>query len=521
MSSGGGGDGSTKWILWQRSDQQQAPRKAPTTPLWERRPEEEQPPPQQHAAPPPPPHAGSAPPHGGAAPPRPPGAAPPGAPPQPHSSGGLAHRGHASARVAVTGTPGEHDLIRQIVAERNIHVEFQPIRDVVRDQVVGFEALARGPEGPLNRPDRLFAAARLAGLAGELDWVCRAEAFRQMLDSALPPALSLFVNVEPDSLIEPCPDDLLQTVWDANARLRVLVDITGRAMAQYPFEVLETVRRARAAGWGVAVGDVEFSSTGVALVPTLEPDVVKVSHSVLTVGSGYATSTLTALLSEVEQTGAALLVERVEDEAARRISRSVGASLHSGRLFGYPDKLPAKLPIPVAAVRLRQERPTAPDSSPWHLLAESGAHVATGVTVVEAENLLRIFAVQAAVAQSPPVVALLMPDGEATSEATRISFQMLLDRCPLVLALGQDVARLEDWRVRAAELPPGHSMLGELCVVALSPTQSMALAARLDPSTEITVDLAISQQPAVCRELMRMFTDTLDTLAGGVRHGRP
>jgi EAL domain-containing protein (putative c-di-GMP-specific phosphodiesterase class I) len=509
-------DHSTKWILWQRPEPEDGsgPRRPggrqPGQPLWERGPEAEaEAPPRQEEEQQPPPRQ---------PPPRQP---PPRVPPV---GGGVpVHRAsRLPVRAALTGTPGEHDLIRRVVADRDVSVQFQPIRDAVRDQVVAFEALTRGPEGPLHRPDRLFAAARLAGLAGELDWVCRAEAFRLMLEAKLPPAVSLFVNVEPDSLIEPCPDDLLPVVWDATARLRVFIDVTGRALSQYPFEVLETVRRARAAGWGVAVGDVEFSATGVALLPTLEPDVVKVSHSVLTTAAGYAASAVAAVLSEVEQTGAMLLVERVEDEAGRRTSRSVGASLHSGRLFGYPEKLPARLPVPVAPVRLHEPAHTDPGAhlTPWKVLAERGAHVAAGVTLAETDNLLRIFAVEAAGATNPPAIGLVLPDADETSEQTRMSFQMLLGRCPLVLAVGHHVARLEDWRVRAAELPPGHPLLGELCVVALSPTQSMALAARRVPGTEITVDLAVSQQPAACREVMRLIIDTLDTLAGGVRHGR-
>jgi EAL domain-containing protein (putative c-di-GMP-specific phosphodiesterase class I) len=504
-------DSTPKWILWQRSDEQQTTkRRQPGSPLWEKPGDE----PERPAAP----AATLSRTEPGARAPAP--AAEPGQ----LVRGGLPqHRAPHHEPTPLTGTPGEHDLIRQIVADRVVAVQFQPIRDVVRDQVVGFEALTRGPEGPLHRPDRLFAAARLAGLAGELDWVCRAAAFRVMLEAKLPPAVSLFVNVEPDSLIEPCPDDLLQTVWDATARLRVLVDLTGRAMTQYPFEVLETVRRARAAGWGVSVGDVEFSATGVALLPTLEPDVVKVSHAVLSMAAGYATSTVTAVLSEVEQTGAMLLVERVEDEAARRISRSVGASLHSGRLFGYPDKLPSKLPVPVVPVRLRSldHAKPAEHATPWKVMAEHGAHVAAGVTLAEADNLLRIIAIQAANAQNPPVVGILVPDADAISDEARMSLRMLLDRCPMVLAMGHHAALLEDWRVRAADLPVGHPLSGELCVVALSPTQSMALAARRDASMEVTVDLAVSQQAPVCRELMRLLVDTMDTLDGGVRYGRP
>ena len=55
---------------------------------------------------------------------------------------------------------------------------FQPIVDLDTGSVVAYEALARGPQGPLEDPGRLFAAAREQGLLAELDEACRAAAFR-------------------------------------------------------------------------------------------------------------------------------------------------------------------------------------------------------------------------------------------------------------------------------------------------------------------------------------------------------
>ena len=55
---------------------------------------------------------------------------------------------------------------------------YQPIVELDSGRVVAYEALARGPVGPLERPDLLFAAARPAGRLAELDELCRAAAFR-------------------------------------------------------------------------------------------------------------------------------------------------------------------------------------------------------------------------------------------------------------------------------------------------------------------------------------------------------
>lgn len=410
----------------------------------------------------------------------------------------------------------DHELIHRIVQQRQITAEFQPIQDVRRDQVVAFEALSRGPAGPLRSPDRLFAAAIATGLVGQLDWVCRAVAFRGMLERDLPPAISLFVNVEPDSLIEPCPDDLLETIWQATARLRVFIDLTGRALSRYPCEVLETVRRARAAGWGVAVGDIEFSASGLALLPTLEPDVLKIHQSVLGMGSGNASGAVSAMLAEAEQTKAAMVVERVEDEAGRQAGRSIGAVYQIGRFLGGPGPLPVSLPAPYQPVPLREPTPPTTDT-PWQVLAGQGAHTVLGVQRGEVDYVLQSFASQAANAALPPVIASVLPDGMAMQPQNTLLFRMLLQRCPLVLIVGKDVRSLNDWHAKAADLPRGHPLLEQFCFAALSPALSLVLVSRRD-QRRATVDIAVSHNPSVCRQVVRQVVDTMDTLEGGIRH---
>ncbi len=482
-------DQSTRWILWSR---EAAGQSAPAAPFR-------------------PPRADAVKPAPAPAPvvPRP---APPSGDLVPH-----AHPAHRPGSRMLSAA--DHELVEEIVRNRMITSEFQPIRDLRRNQIVGFEALSRGPKGPLRSPDRLFAAATAAGLVGQLDWVCRATAFRTMLDQDLPPSISLFVNVEADSLIEPCPDDLLETIWQATARLRVFIDVTGRALSRYPTEVLETVRRARAAGWGVAVADVEFSASGLALVPALEPDVLKMNHAALSIGAATTSTAISAALAEVEQTGAALLLQRIEDEAGSQVGRSIGALYQAGRLHGMPAPLPPHLPAPMMPIPLREVQPGAPET-PWDILTNNGAHVAVGGRYEGVTYLLRTFATEAAAAALPPVVAVVLPDnGMNPQQDNGVLYRMLLERCPLSLVAGWDVHRMNDWHVRAADLPPGHPLLDQFCFAALSPTLSVVLVARLDVRRPGIVDIAVSHQPATCRQVFRNIIDVMDTLEGGIRHG--
>ncbi len=78
---------------------------------------------------------------------------------------------------------------------------YQPIVDLDTRVVIGYEALARGPQGTaLRTPEALFAAARAQGLVADLDWVCRLAALSGAVHAQLPSTPDLYVNAEPEAL---------------------------------------------------------------------------------------------------------------------------------------------------------------------------------------------------------------------------------------------------------------------------------------------------------------------------------
>ena len=100
--------------------------------------------------------------------------------------------------------------IADVIASGRVRTVFQPIVDLDAGQVVAYEALSRGPEGALERPDLLFAAAREHDLLAGLDALCRASALRNAIDLGWPGELALFVNVEPEVLDVEALDTLIE-----------------------------------------------------------------------------------------------------------------------------------------------------------------------------------------------------------------------------------------------------------------------------------------------------------------------
>jgi len=85
--------------------------------------------------------------------------------------------------------------------------------------------------------------------------------------------LAVFVNVEPEVLDGAPLDELLAIAEGAPGELRIMVEITERALAARPAELLHTVERVRQLGWGVALDDVGAEPASLAFLSLLRLDV--------------------------------------------------------------------------------------------------------------------------------------------------------------------------------------------------------------------------------------------------------
>jgi EAL domain-containing protein (putative c-di-GMP-specific phosphodiesterase class I) len=405
--------------------------------------------------------------------------------------------------------------IERIIDERRVGVVFQPVVDIERGNIVGFEALARGPEGPLRKPAELFAAARSIGRGGELDWAVRALAFRTLIAADVHPSVSLFVNVAPDSLIDPCPEDLLPDVWAAETKLRVFVDIDGRSALRHPRAVLESVRRARAAGWGVSLDDIGYSPASRAFLPVLEPDVIRLDHRLLTAGVALGEATLTAALGEAERNGASLVIGNIEDGGGLDEARSIGVRYQQGWFHGREMAELPSLPEPVAAIPMLPVPGTA-GLCPWDLLQEAGARTMLGIPREAAGNTARQLLGELLRMPQKPVIALLLPH-DYTSPADVVAMKrILLENTPLALVMGSDVDEHDDWRARTVHVPADHVLSDQGCIVAVSDTTTMVFAFRRPPGSRSDWDLATTQNAAMTRRVMRELLHHADRLSGGV-----
>lgn len=357
-----------------------------------------------------------------------------------------------ATRSAATGT--RETSLHHVLSGEALRAVFQPLVELTSGDVVGYEALVRGPaDSELERPDALFGRARADGRLGELDWACRAAAVRGALDAGLPRGLRLFVNMEPEALGVPCPDHLLE-LWSHARDLDVVVEVTERALTSRPADLLHALEAFRALGWSIALDDVGADSRSLALLALLRPDVVKLDLRLVQARPDERVAEIvTAINAYAERTGAVVLAEGIENEEHLAAAHAVGATHGQGWFFGRPGPFAgvAGLRCPHASVRgtsgprgrhhaVRGRRPGAA-GTPWrHLLS----------------------AFQTA---------------ERFTPTTRARYSHLADRVAFVAALGTGLEGEPAPGVRGATLADDDALKDEWSVVVLAPHFAGALVA--------------------------------------------
>jgi diguanylate cyclase (GGDEF)-like protein/PAS domain S-box-containing protein len=384
----------------------------------------------------------------------------------------------AADAAGVTSTATAVSTIDEVLRSGAVHSVYQPIVELDSGRVVAYEALARGPQGPLQTPDALFAAARSAGRLAELDALCRSAALRGAVAAELGPPLTVFVNVEPQVLESAPLEELLAIATTAPAGLRVVVEITERALATRPADLLRAVERVREVGWGIALDDVGAESMSLAFMPLLRPDVIKLDLRLVQQRPGPAVAEImNAVNGYAERTGALILAEGIEDGAHLAMAHALGAGLGQGWHFGRPAAT-ADRDRAVGELRLPGRGATGKDldSSPFGCLP-AGAQLRTAPKALLIE-LSKHLERQAMRLGETCVVAATFQEARHFTPATALRYRDLVARTGFVAALGEDLPVEPLPGVRGARLAPADPVRGEWDVVVLSPHFSAALLAR-------------------------------------------
>jgi EAL domain-containing protein (putative c-di-GMP-specific phosphodiesterase class I)/GGDEF domain-containing protein len=226
--------------------------------------------------------------------------------------------------------------LKRVIGQKQLRPAFQPLRHLADDEVIGWEALIRGPQGtPFERPNVLFAVAQENDMEVELETLCLETIFR-----GLPRAIGarrLFVNASCTLLRHPVFLDERNLTAINRSHGDVVIEISEKEMVDYSSfgDILATVR---GAGLKIAIDDAGSGYSGLEAILNLRPDYIKVADSLVRrlETDPIKREIITSLASIGRRIDATLVAEGIEREEEREALIELGVEYGQGFLLGRP-----------------------------------------------------------------------------------------------------------------------------------------------------------------------------------------
>jgi EAL domain-containing protein (putative c-di-GMP-specific phosphodiesterase class I)/GGDEF domain-containing protein len=233
-----------------------------------------------------------------------------------------------------------------ILAHGDLHSLFQPIVSLSERRILGYEALTRGPSNsPLHSPVNLFGVARHAGRLSELELACRKSACRAFSEQKLEG--KLFLNVSPDSLLEPThqPGRTLKLLQNYGIPpSNVVIELTEQSPTE-DFSLLYTaLHHYRAMGFSIALDDLGAGYSSLRLWSELRPDYVKIDRHFIDGIHQDAVKRefVGSILQMAKASRAQVIAEGIELSEELTVLAEMGVDLLQGYLLSRPQEQPPR-----------------------------------------------------------------------------------------------------------------------------------------------------------------------------------
>ncbi len=229
-------------------------------------------------------------------------------------------------------------LFQDLVLAEDIAILYEPIVNLTTREVLGHEALVRGPwKSDLHSPHRLFQLAEETGLVFELDCLCRRTALRGA--RGLEPGRKLFLNCLPTAIHDPAfrGEALQRTLEELRLRPEDMVfEISERESIDNFAIFRETKDHYKELGFQIALDDTGVAYGSLEAVMELEPDFIKVDMSFV---RGIDTDPprqelLRALHAVAGKLGGQIIAEGIESSEELETLQALGIPYGQGYLFG-------------------------------------------------------------------------------------------------------------------------------------------------------------------------------------------
>lgn len=233
--------------------------------------------------------------------------------------------------------PVSEDVLRDIIDSGTVSIYLHPVVSLAREEIVGYEALARGPQSsPVFEAADMFVTADFYGLRERLELACIKGALRQLPNLKDPWWIA--VNVSPDVLMSRAFSYLISQQRLTGMLQRVVLELTEHIPVPVTKQLREAVHELEEQGIVIALDDAGCGFARLGAVGDLGMGIVKLCITV-TSRIGRHPDILRDVrnvVDRISEMGAVVLGEGVERKEQADLYRDAGVTLAQGFYFGRP-----------------------------------------------------------------------------------------------------------------------------------------------------------------------------------------
>lgn len=231
-----------------------------------------------------------------------------------------------------------------LIAQANFDIHFQPLVDIDRAAILGYEALTRGPaDTPLHSPLLLFECAAESGRLVELEHLVVRRALRRFRELGLPG--QIFLNLTVDTLLaaESRVDQLAAEFESLGMPpTRVVIEITETRPILEPARLGHVLQALRQLGFVIALDDLGEGFASLKRWMDIRPDFVKIDRHFI---DGIAQEPLKqqfvrSILEMATTSGCSVIAEGLEQIGDLSVLRRLGVPICQGYLMARPTAAP-------------------------------------------------------------------------------------------------------------------------------------------------------------------------------------
>ncbi len=231
--------------------------------------------------------------------------------------------------------------LHNIITDNKIRSVFQPIISLKNGEILGYEALSRGPVGSkLEKPAKLFEVAKKYHLLFQLDRLCRENALKKAKE--LNNKYKIFINIDPLVIFdEEFEEGITRNYLQENCidQSNVVIELTEKTSFEKCNGVKNILSHYQKQGYNIAIDDAGAGYSGLQSIVSISHNYIKIDRSLIhnIDKNNIKQSLIEAFMNFAESINSEVIAEGIETKAELNTLINLGVDYGQGYYLAYPE----------------------------------------------------------------------------------------------------------------------------------------------------------------------------------------